>query len=201
MANIIDELIVQLKLDGTFAKNEADKIARDAEKAAKDTGKAFKKAGDKAKEAGEKAKAGAKEAESGWSSFATGLKDKLLGVTAAFAALYGIQNTFSSYLSTADAMGKFSDSIGQNIEDVHAWSEAVIRSGGSAEGFQGSIKSLSAQLSKMSTTGNSRAGKILSSVGIDAGGVGNARKSLDVMMDIADVMQKMTKEEAMGFGA
>lgn len=200
MSTIIDEFVIQLNLDGTIARNEADKIKRDTEKAVKSAGNEFDKAGDKAKQAGIKAKQGAKEAQSGWASLASTIKDRFLGAAAAFTALYGVQSMFSSYLNTADAMGKFSESIGQNIEDVHAWSEAVIRSGGTAEGFQGSLKNLSRELSKMSTTGNSRAGKILTSVGIDAGGEGRARKSLDVLMEIADVMQGMSKEEAFGFG-
>lgn len=201
MATIIDELWITLGLDGTFARNEADKIKRDTEKAAKEAGEEFKKTGDKAKEAGQKAKEGAKQAESGWTKLADRLKSSLTSIATGAMALYGVYSTFSSYLSTADAMGKFADSIGQNIEDVHAWSEAVIRSGGSAEGFQGSLKSLSTQLSKMSTTGKSRAGNILESVGIDAGGIGRARKGLDVMLEISDKMQEMSKEEALGFGA
>ena len=201
MSTVIDELVVELQLDGTFARNEADKIKRDTEKAAKEAGEEFKKTGDKAKEAGQKAKEGAKQAQSGWTKLADTLKSSLTSIATGAMALYGVYSTFSSYLSTADAMGKFADSIGQNIEDVHAWSEAVIRSGGSAEGFQGSLKSLSTQLSKMSTTGKSRAGNILESVGIDAGGIGRARKSLDVMLEISDKMQEMSKEEALGFGA
>lgn len=201
MSTVIDELVVELQLDGTFARNEADKIKRDTEKAAKEAGEEFKKTGDKAKEAGQKAKEGAKQAESGWSKLANSLKSSLASLATGAMALYGVYSTFSSYLSTADAMGKFADSIGQNIEDVHAWSEAVIRSGGSAEGFQGSLKALSTQLSKMSTTGKSRAGNILESVGIDAGGIGRARKGLDVMLEISDKMQEMSKEEALGFGA
>ena len=201
MSTVIDELVVELQLDGTFARNEADKIKRDTEKAAKEAGEEFKKTGNKAKEAGQKAKEGAKQAQSGWAKLADSLKSSLTSIATGAMALYGVYSTFSSYLSTADAMGKFADSIGQNIEDIHAWSEAVIRSGGSAEGFQGSLKSLSTQLSKMSTTGKSRAGNILESVGIDAGGIGRARKGLDVMLEISDKMQEMSKEEALGFGA
>lgn len=182
MATVIDEFMVKMKLDGKEWAQDAKEVEQSIKgvkeelKDTESTGKSF-------------------------GGMADGLKSKLLGLASAFTALYGVQQTFSNYLAQADSMGKFADSIGQNIEDIHAWSEAVIRSGGSAEGFQGSIKSLTTQLSKMATTGQSRAGKILQSVGIDAGSIGNARKSLDVMMDIADKMQTMSKEEAMGFGA
>lgn len=182
MSTVIDEFMVKMKLDGKEWAQDAKEVEQSikgVKEELKDTEGAGKSFG----------------------GMADGLKSKLLGLASAFTALYGVQQTFSNYLAQADSMGKFADSIGQNIEDIHAWSEAVIRSGGSAEGFQGSIKSLTTQLSKMATTGQSRAGKILQSVGIDAGSIGNARKSLDVMMDIADKMQTMSKEEAMGFGA
>lgn len=182
MGTIIDEFMVKMKLDGKEWAQDAKEVEQSI-KGVKEELKNTESAGES------------------FGGMAEGLKGKLMGLVGAFTALYGVQQTFMNYLSTADAMGKFADSIGQNIEDVHAWSEAVIRSGGSAEGFQGSLKSLTTQLSKMATTGQSRAGRILESVGIDAGTIGNARKSLDVMMEIADKMQGMSKEEAFGFGS
>ena len=122
------------------------------------------------------------------------------GLTAAFAGVFAVGSAFSDYLNSADAMAKFSRSIGANIEDVHAWSEAVIRSGGSAEGFQGSVKGLTTQLSKMATLGKSKAGNVLAAVGIDPGEVGRQRDAFDVLMDISDKMQTMSAAEATGFG-
>jgi hypothetical protein len=201
MSTVIDELVVELQLDGTFARNEAEKIKRDTEKAAKEAGEEFKKTGDKAKEAGDKAKEGAKEAQSGWTNLAETLKSNMLSIASGAMALYGIGQAFTTYLSEADSLLKFSRAIGQNVEDIDAWGQAVKRSGGSAEGFQNSLKSLTVQLSKMSTTGNSRAGNILEGVGIDAGEIGRQRNSFEVLTDIADKMQEMSKEEAFGFGA
>jgi ElaB/YqjD/DUF883 family membrane-anchored ribosome-binding protein len=201
MSTVIDELVVELQLDGTFARNEAEKIKRDTEKAAKEAGEEFKKTGDKAKEAGDKAKEGAKEAQSSWTSLAETLKSNMLSIASGAMALYGIGQAFTTYLSEADSLLKFSRAIGQNVEDIDAWGQAVKRSGGSAEGFQNSLRALTVQLSKMSTTGNSRAGNILEGVGIDAGEIGRQRNSFEVLTDIADKMQEMSKEEAFGFGA
>ena len=75
MSTIIDELVVELTLDGTFARNEADRIKRETEKAAKETGEEFKKTGEKAKEAGQKAKEGAKTAESSWTNLTKRIKE------------------------------------------------------------------------------------------------------------------------------
>ena len=164
MATVIDELMIQLGLDGSNAQK------------------------------------GMKDVENSISSGVSSIKNMLGGLAVAFAGAFSVQQAFSNYLSTADSMMKFSRSIGQNIEDMHAWGEAVTRSGGSMESFQGSVKSLTMQLSKMATIGRSRAGNILESVGIDAGGIGRQRDALEVMKDIAGVMEGMGKAEAMGFG-
>lgn len=148
-----------------------------------------------------KAKTGMSEATNAIQGGVSKITSALGGLTAAFAGMYSIGSAFSEYLSAADSMGKFSDALGVNIEDMHAWSEAAKRSGGSIEGFQGSVKSLTTQLSKMATTGNSRAGKMLAAVGIDPGEIGRQRDSFEVMMEIADKMQGMSKAEAMGFGS
>ncbi len=150
---------------------------------------------------GSEVKKGMKDVEGSVSGFVNNIKSNILGIGSAFAGLYAVQQTFTEYLSQADSLLKFSRAIGQNVEDIDAWGQAVKRSGGSAEGFQNSLKSLTVQLSKMSTTGKSRAGNILQSVGIDAGDIGRQRNAFEVLSDIADKMQGMSKEEAFGFGA
>lgn len=150
---------------------------------------------------GSDVKKGMKDVEGSVSGFVNNIKSNILSIGGAFAGLYAVQQTFTEYLSQADSLLKFSRAIGQNVEDIDAWGQAVKRSGGSAEGFQNSLKSLTVQLSKMSTTGKSRAGNILQSVGIDAGDIGRQRNAFEVLSDIADKMQGMSKEEAFGFGA
>lgn len=150
---------------------------------------------------GSDVKKGMKDVEGSVSGFVNNIKSNILSIGGAFAGLYAVQQTFTEYLSQADSLLKFSRAIGQNVEDIDAWGQAVKRSGGSAEGFQNSLKSLTVQLSKMSTTGKSRAGNILQSVGIDAGDIGRQRNAFEVLTDIADKMQSMSKEEAFGFGA
>lgn len=149
---------------------------------------------------GSAAKKGMSEVTSSIQGGVSKITGMLGGLTAAFAGVFAVGSAFNDYLNSADAMAKFSRSIGANIEDVHAWSEAVIRSGGSAEGFQGSVKGLTTQLSKMATLGKSKAGNVLAAVGIDPGEVGRQRDAFDVLMDISDKMQEMSAAEATGFG-
>lgn len=69
------------------------------------------------------------------------------------AAVFGIHQLFNQYTGTADRLGKMADSLNMDIEDIQGWSEAAIRAGGSAEGFQMSLRSLNRQLQMMAATG------------------------------------------------
>ena len=69
------------------------------------------------------------------------------------AAVFGVHQMFSQYTNTADRLGKMAKSMDLNIGDIQAWSEAAIRAGGSAEGFQGSLQSLNRQVQMMDAKG------------------------------------------------
>ncbi len=59
-----------------------------------------------------------------------------------------------SQADNTDELGKFSETLGLNIEEVHAWSEAVVRSGGDAGSFRGTIQSLTDQLTDLRINGS-----------------------------------------------
>lgn len=181
MGTIIDEFMVKMKLDG----KEWAQDAKEVEQSIKGV------------------KEELKNTESAGKSFggmAEGLKGKLMGLVGAFTALYGVQQTFSSYLSEADQLGKFSNMLDLNIEDVHAWGKAVELSGGSMQGFQGSLEALQTQLAKISTTGNSRIKPVLESMHIDPGEEGRMRNAFDVMGEIQERFAEMSKTESLGKG-
>ena len=73
--------------------------------------------------------------------------------------------------------------------------------GGTAADFESTIRGLNGQLARMATTGHSRAGTLLESIGIDAGGIGRQRNALEVLQEMAQVMEGMNKDEAQGIGA
>ena len=131
-------------------------------------------------------KKGAKEAESAISGMTSSIVAKLGVLSAGAAAALSIFSRFGEYVGQADAMGKLANALDVDIEKMHAWGEAAARAGGSVEGFQGSLQSLTAQLARQATVGTSRAAKMLEGVGIDAGEIGRQRQAFDVMMDLAE---------------
>jgi len=145
-------------------------------------------------------KKGAKEAESAISGMTSSIVAKLGVLSAGAAAALSIFSRFGEYVSQADAMGKLANALDVDIEKMHAWGEAAARAGGSVEGFQGSLQSLTTQLARQATVGTSRAAKLLEGAGIDAGELGRQRQAFDVMMDLAEKAESMGKQEFFGLG-
>lgn len=145
-------------------------------------------------------KKGAKEAENTISGMTSAITAKLGLLSAAAAAAFSVFARFGEYVSQADSMGKLANALDVDIEKMHAWGEAAARAGGSVEGFQGSLQSLTAQLARQATVGTSRAARMLEGVGIDAGEIGRQRQAFDVMMDLAEKAETMGKQEFFGLG-
>lgn len=124
------------------------------------------------------------------------------GFTAGLTGLFAIQSQFSDWKTKAIEIQNAARSVNKTMEEVQAWGRALGKYGGSIDSFTSSVRHLNGELVKMSATGVSRAGRILSEgYGIDVGAVGRLRAVDDVMGDIADVMKGMSVDEAMGLGA
>lgn len=105
------------------------------------------------------------------------------------------------YLQQADAIGKLSDSIGADMEDLQAWGEAAKRAGGSAEAFQGTVQSLTRNLQQAATNAKGPAAQALAELGVKAtDATGKARDSFEVLRDLAGVMEGMDKQKAVALG-
>ena len=145
-------------------------------------------------------KQGAKEAESAISGMTSSIVAKLGVLSAGAAAALSIFSRFGEYVGQADAMGKLANALDVDIEKMHAWGEAAARAGGSVEGFQSSLEQMQGQLSRIALTGTSRMKKIFEGAGLDAGELGRQRDAFEVMMDLAEKAETMSKAEFFGLG-
>ena len=137
-----------------------------------------------------------------------GIKSTMAGVTSIFTgfsgALVGIFSVgaaFSTWKEQAAEFGGVAKRLHMSIEDVQGWAGAIGKFGGSSADLEGTLRGLNGQLAKMATLGKSRTGTLLQSLGIDAGEVGRQRDALDVLQDLAGVMEQMSPEESKGIGA
>ena len=120
------------------------------------------------------------------------------------ASLVGLSTVTAGILNEAarvDQLGKFADTIGQNIEEIDAWGQVVARNGGTAEGFQGTLKGLTDSLTELQLTGAGPAADVLARFGISARDAGGGLKSaFDLLPEIADSFEGLSKAESLKFG-
>lgn len=121
------------------------------------------------------------------------------GLLAPLIGALGITAAANEYMTAADAVGKLSDSLDIDIEDMQAWSEAAIRAGGSAGAFQGTVSSLTRQIQVAASMGKGPGATMLQELGIAfKDSSGKARDTLDVLRDLAGKAEGMGKQEFAG---
>jgi hypothetical protein len=91
--------------------------------------------------------------------------------------------------------------LGVNIEDLDAWGRAAQFAGGSAEGFQASLATLNADFAMIATKGTSRSLPFWKELGINVKDAhGKMKDVMDVLPDLAEKFEGMSKGESMGMG-
>ena len=176
MATVIDELMIKLGLDGSGAK----KGMKDAEN---------------------NIKGSMKNITSTLQGGLASVSKIFTGFGAALVGAFSVGSAFSTWKEQAAEFGGVAKRLHMSIEDVQGWAGAIGKFGGSTQDFEGTLRGLNGQLARMATLGKSRTGTLLQSLGIDAGEIGRQRDALDVLQDLAGVMEQMTPDEARGIGA
>lgn len=124
-----------------------------------------------------------------------------LGAVAGVAALVGMVANLRMKAQQLDELGKFSELVGESVGDIDAWSQAVIRAGGSSDSFQQSIKSLNEKLYDTAIKGTSEILPFFNQLGISITDTnGRAKKTLDILPELASAFEGLTKRESAGLG-
>jgi hypothetical protein len=167
---------------------------------ASDASKDVKKL-DKSLDDTEKSATGATKAAGTTSKQFLTMGTKALG---AVGGIVAITSAITGLISTAgrvDELGKFADLIGENIEDVDAWGGAVVRAGGTAEGFQGSIQSLNEKMVDASVKGFNEITPFFNQLGISIVDVnGKVKSTIDILPELAASFEGMDKQKSLGIG-
>ena len=147
MADVVQELVVAIGLDasglnglGKAVDSVGAAVGSATSKvnaAAKGTADALTKAGEKGREAAEKLK----QSWGGLGSIIENLKGGFAGLIGALAGAGAASKLFSSYLDQGDKLQNLSRQLGIGAKEIDAWSKANEAAGGSAEAFQGAMKS------------------------------------------------------------
>ena len=123
------------------------------------------------------------------------------GALASLVAVSAIKRGIIDTAAEADALGKFSERLNENIESISAWSGAVERSGGTAQGFQSSLESLNEKIVDTAIKGTGELLPFFNQMGISiADANGRARSTLDILPELADSFQNLSAGESAGIG-
>jgi hypothetical protein len=134
--------------------------------------------------------------------FFNGMTSAIAGTVASLVSLGAVSAAVMSRAFAVDDLGKFSETLGLNIEKLDAWGAAAQRNGGSAEAFRGSVAGLNGALTDISLTGGGDAAEVLARLGISAtDSAGRIRGVFDILPEIADAFQNLSKAESVGFGS
>ena len=175
MATIIDELMITLGID-----------SKDAQKGMKEAENAVK--------------GGMKNITSTLQTGLSSVSKIFSGFGAALVGAFSVGTAFSTWKEQVAELGEVSRRLHMSMEDLQGWTGAVGKFGGSASDFENSLRGLSSQLAKMAVLGKSRTGTFLQSLGIDPGELGRQRDALQVLEELAGVMEQMSPDEARAAG-
>ena len=123
------------------------------------------------------------------------------GAIAGILSLGALTASIVAQAAQTDQLGKFSQRLGENVEDVGAWGEAVARSGGSVEQFQGTVESLSDNLTELAKTGGGAASEALARLGISAiDSQGNIKGVFDLLPELAESFEGLSRADSVELG-
>ena len=183
MASIVDELVVRLQLDNkAFQKGAKDTEGQlnKVKGAAATTSKNLQEHGKKGSE------------------FFTQLQKsavKFFGVMAVGTAAF---RAFTNLISSGAHLSRLATNLGTSADSLHKWGQAVKQSGGTAAGFEGTIRSLSAEITAWKTGGT--AGPMLQgfqALGVSLVDTGGKAKSLEtLLLDMGEAVQRRAPNRA-----
>lgn len=176
--SVVDELVVKLGLD-----------AKEFQKGSKAVNAQLGQVKDAADKSGAAVVAGAKKAGDAYGK----LKSTLVSLTAVLAIGITAFRAFNKIMAGGANLSRLARNLGESVDTLHRWGQAAKQSGGSAEGFAGTVKGISEAITELQVTGQSGLTKWLGALGVSLVDVnGKAKKSTDLLLDIGEaVTQKV----------
>lgn len=183
MANIVDELVVKLGLD-----------PKEFEKGSKVVIVQLEKVKDKSEEAEKKLKSSGKKG----SAFFTELQKSALKFFSVMAIGTASVRGFANLIASGAHLSRLATNLGTSANSLHKWGQAVKQSGGTAQGFEATIRGLSAEITAWKTGGT--AGPMLQglqALGVSLVDTGGKAKSLEtLLLDMGEAVQRRAPNRA-----
>lgn len=188
-SNTVEQIFVELLLNAKGYNKDADEAVKKSEKLEKGLGGTEKQA---------------VKTDKSIANFTTGLGKAVKGVAgfaAVIAAGTGLLKLADEARKANDELNFLSKNLGMSSGEVKAWQGAAAAMGGSAQGMAGDMKGLNSSMNDFAMTGESSMLPMFNTLGVSmVDAQGKVRGTNDVMLDLADSMSKMDREQAFLMG-
>lgn len=183
----VDSLVVKLGLDTAAF----DKGRKDVDEGLDDTKDKAEKTGKDVEQSGKKA-----------ASFFGQIEKAAIKFFAVLTVGRGLADFTRTVISTGAELSRTSQRIGVSADTLSRWQGAVRQSGGTAEGFLGTMQGLSGALTELKLTGNTGILPYLQALGVSvADADGKARPMEELLGDIGDKLNALpNKGDAFNIG-
>ncbi len=188
-SNTVEQIFVELLLNAKGYSKEADDAVKKSEKLEKGLGNTEKQS---------------VKTNKSFDGLVGGLRKAVKGVaglTAVIAAGTGLLKLAEEARKANDELNFLSKNLGMSSGEVKAWQGAAAAMGGSAQGMTGDMKSLNLAMNDFVVTGESSMQPVLNTLGVSmVDAQNNIKDTNTVMLELADSMSKMDREQAFLMG-
>jgi len=188
-SNTVEQIFVELLLNAKGYNKEADDAVKKNEKLEKGLGNTEKQS---------------VKTNKSFDGLVGGLGKAVKGVAglaAVIAAGTGLLKLADEARKANDELNFLSKNLGMSSGEVKAWQGAAAAMGGSAQGMAGDMKALNSSMNDFAMTGESSMLPMFNTLGVSmVDAQGKVRGTNDVMLDLADSMSKMDREQAFLMG-
>lgn len=125
----------------------------------------------------------------------------IAGLSTVIAAGTGLLKLAEEARKANDELNFLSQNLGMSSKEVKAWQGAAAAMGGSAQGMSNDMKNLNSSMNDFKMTGESSMLPMFNTLGVSmVDAQGKVRDTDKVMLDLADSMSRMNREEAVLMG-
>lgn len=125
----------------------------------------------------------------------------IAGLATVIAAGTGLLKLAEEARKANDELNFLSQNLGMSSQNVKAWQGAAAAMGGSAQGMSNDMKNLNSSMNDFKMTGESSMLPMFNTLGVSmVDAQGKIRDTDKVMLDLADSMSRMNREEAVLMG-
>lgn len=125
----------------------------------------------------------------------------IAGLATVIAAGTGLLKLAEEARKANDELNFLSQNLGMSSKEVKAWQGAAAAMGGSAQGMSNDMKNLNSSMNDFKMTGESSMLPMFNTLGVSmVDAQGKIRDTDKVMLDLADSMSRMNREEAVLMG-